>query len=288
MGVADIIPGVSGGTIALITGIYDQLIDAIRSIDGMALRKLLRFDIPGFIEHVHIKFLVTLLLGIGSAILCMARLINHFMLEYPIQVWSLFFGLIAASVFVVAHRIERFTFATGISCALATIAAFLLVGMIPVRTPETAWFVFCCGAIAICAMILPGISGAFILLMLGKYEYITGALKNPFALDNFLVIVVFLAGALVGIIVFSRILHYLLHRWHSITVSVLTGFMLGAMRKVWPWKEVLDFSIVRGKVHVLQECNVLPVVNAELYVALALMFCGAMAVFFLERISQKS
>jgi putative membrane protein len=288
MGVADIIPGVSGGTIAFITGIYDQLVDAIRSVDMNGGRKLIGLDIAGFIEHVHCRFLFFFLMGIGGAIVSMARVMNHLMTAYPVPVWSLFFGLIAASSIVVGRKVERFTAVNAAFCLVGLAAGFSLVGMIPVHTPETLWFLFLCGAIAICAMILPGISGAFILLMLGKYEFVTAALKNPFVWSNLEVILVFLGGACIGIVVFSRLLHYLLSRWHGATVSVLTGLMLGAMRKVWPWKEVLESVMVRGKEHVLRAQNVLPDLNGDLWAALALMAFGAAVVFFLDRVSRHS
>ncbi|WP_250645491.1 DUF368 domain-containing protein [Salidesulfovibrio onnuriiensis] len=285
MGAADIIPGVSGGTIAFITGIYDQLVDAIHSFDTAFLRRLLRFNLPGVLEHAHLKFLFFLLSGIALAIVGMARVMHFMLSQHPVEIWSLFFGLIAASIYIVGKRIERLNTANLLLCALGALGSYLLVGMIPVATPETLWFVFLCGSIAICAMILPGISGAFILLMLGKYEYITRTLKNPFLMENMEIILVFLAGAGLGIIVFSRLLHYLLHRWHAATVSVLTGFMVGALRKVWPWKEVLESAVIRGKVHVLREQNVLPDLGGELVSALCLMIAGMLVVLALDRLS---
>jgi len=288
MGVADIIPGVSGGTIAFISGIYDQLVDAIRSVDATGLRKLLHLDFAGLIAHVHVRFLFFLLIGIAVAVVGMARIMNTLLIEYPVPVWSLFFGLIAASSVVVGRKVEKINITNVLLGVVGIVFAFSLVGMIPMRTPESLWFIFFCGSIAICAMILPGISGAFILLMLGKYEYITGALKNPFLWENLEIILIFLAGAAIGIIVFSRLLHYLLARWHGATVSVLTGLMIGAMRKVWPWKEVLETVVVRGKEHVLRAQNVLPDMNGELWTALGLMALGAVAVLVLDRVSRDS
>ncbi|ADU62845.1 MULTISPECIES: DUF368 domain-containing protein [Pseudodesulfovibrio] len=287
MGVADIIPGVSGGTIAFITGIYTQLVDAIRSFDFAFVRRVVTLDFSGALASVHLRFLACLLCGILTAVVGMARLMNHMLHVHPIEIWSLFFGLIAASVYVVGREIRPLGPANLGLVALGTAGSYALVGMIPVSTPETLPFIFLCGAIAICAMILPGISGAFLLLMLGKYEYVTRTLRNPFVLDNFLVIVVFAGGAAAGIIVFSRVLHYLLYRWHAATVSVLTGFMIGALRKVWPWKEALETSVIGGKVHVLREQNILPGgVDAELFLAIGLALAGAMAVLLLDRVSR--
>jgi putative membrane protein len=285
MGGADIIPGVSGGTIAFITGIYTQLVDAIRSFDVSFARKLFSLDISGALASVHLRFLACLLFGILTAVVSMARVMHYMLNTHPIEIWSVFFGLIAASIYVVGREIKPMNAVNAGFVMLGAIGSFMLVGMIPVTTPETLPFIFLCGAIAICAMILPGISGAFLLLMLGKYEYITGTLKNPFVADNLLIIGVFAAGACAGIVVFSRVLHYLLHRWQAPTVAVLTGFMLGALRKVWPWKEVLESTTIRGKVHVLREQNVLPNLDVDLFFAIALAVAGVIVVLLLDKMS---
>ncbi|MDD3310805.1 DUF368 domain-containing protein [Pseudodesulfovibrio sp.] len=287
MGAADIIPGVSGGTIAFITGIYEQLVDAIRSFDVRMVRRLLALDFAGALAGTHLRFLACLLFGILTAVVSMARGM-HYMLQYhPVEIWSLFFGLIGASIYVVGREINPLNLRAMIFVALGAAGSYALVGMIPVSTPETLPFIFFCGAIAICAMILPGISGAFLLLMLGKYEFVTGTLKNPFLLDNFVVLLTFAAGAGIGIIVFSRVLHYLLHRWHALTVSTLTGFMIGALRKVWPWKEVLETATIRGKVHVLREQNVLPAsLDHQVFLAVALAVAGVAVVLLLDRLSR--
>lgn len=287
MGAADIIPGVSGGTVAFITGIYTELVDAIRSFDLPFARKLITLDLPGALAGAHLRFLLCLLFGILTAVVGMARVMHYMLNTHPVEIWSLFFGLILASIYVVGREIKPFTLINIFFIMIGAVGSFLLVGMIPVTTPETLPFIFLCGSIAICAMILPGISGAFLLLMLGKYEYITGTLKNPFLYDNFIVIAVFAAGAVSGIVVFSRVLHYLLHRWHAATVSLLTGFMIGALRKVWPWKEVLDSVTIRGKLHVLREQNVLPGgMDGEIFVAICLVMAGAVAVFMLDHVSR--
>jgi len=288
MGGADIIPGVSGGTIAFITGIYSQLVDAIRSFDAQAVRRLVRLDLKGALAGVHARFLACLLFGILTAVVAMAGIMNYMLNTHPVEIWSLFFGLITASIFVVGREIKPLNGVNMGFILLGTVGSYLLVGMIPVSTPETPAFIFLCGSIAICAMILPGISGAFLLLMLGKYEYVTRTLKNPFLWDNFVVIATFAAGAVVGIVLFSRVLHFLLSRWHAATVSVLTGFMIGALRKVWPWKEVLESAVIRGKMHVLRTQNVLPDgFTGEVALALGLFALGVLVVVVLERLSNR-
>lgn len=286
MGGADIIPGVSGGTIAFITGIYEQLVDAIRSFDIAFVRRLLAFDIPGALATAHVRFISCLLFGILTAVVSMASVMNYMLHTHPVEIWSLFFGLIAASIHVVGKEIGTLNAVNLCFVGLGAVGSYLLVGMIPVVTPETLPFIFLCGSIAICAMILPGISGAFLLLMLGKYEYVTRTLKNPFVWDNFVVIAVFAAGAATGIVLFSRILHFLLHKFHAATIAVLTGFMIGALRKVWPWKEVLESTVIRGKMHVLREQNVLPgQFDGEVLLAVGLACAGVAIVLMLERLS---
>ncbi len=286
MGVADIIPGVSGGTMAFITGIYDQLIDSIRSFNGSFIKKLIKFDLTGAIAIPHLKFIIPLLFGIVLAMVSMARIIHELLLTHPVQVWSLFFGLIASSILVVGRRVGNFSLKNIFFGVLGAIFSFILVGLIPVSTPDSLWFVFMCASISICAMILPGISGAFILLLLGKYEYITGALRNPANPENTAILIAFVCGCAFGISVFSRALHYFLEKHHGVTVSILTGFMAGAMRKIWPWKEVLDSIVVRGKTHVLSEANILPpAYDGDFAMAVGFMVVGFVTVIFLEWVS---
>ncbi len=288
MGTADIIPGVSGGTIALITGIYEDLLKAIKSAGVRAVGKIARFDLKSAIAEIHIRFLFCLFLGIGIAIISLARIMNHLIHNQPVFTWSLFFGLIIASIFAVGAKVRDRTGNSALSFFAGAASAWFIVGLIPVSTPEDLWFIFITGFIAICAMILPGISGAFFLLILGKYEFITGTLKNPFLLDNIVVIVIFCLGCLGGLLGFSRILSYLLSRWNSITLAFLTGLMAGALRKIWPWKAVLEEKIIRGKVHVLKEQNIFPTeLNSELFIAIGLMTVGFMTVIILERLSKK-
>lgn len=288
MGSADIIPGVSGGTIALITGIYEKLLQAIKSINITACKHLLKFDIKGFVSEVHLRFLLSLFLGISVAILSLARIMNYLLHHYPVYTWSLFFGLITASIFVVGHKILNWSMSACLLLAAGALTAYLIVNMIPVSTPETMAFIFTSGFIAICAMILPGLSGAFILLILGKYEFITGTLKNPFILENMLVIIVFCAGCAAGLLSFSRLLNYLIQKYYDQSLAFLTGLMVGSMTKIWPWKEAIATKMIRGKVHVLSERNILPgSLDAEFYSALFLAGIGLAIVFTLEKLSKQ-
>lgn len=287
MGTADIIPGVSGGTIAFITGIYYQLLEAIASVNLNFIQSFFRFDWKSALAEIHIRFLVPLILGIGLAVVSTARLMHYLLKDHPVPTWSLFFGLIGASILVVGKEIQDWKTGTP-SIVIGTAAAFGIVGLIPVHTPETWWFILLCGMIAICAMILPGISGSFILLILGKYEFITGAIKNPFDLQNMIILCIFLVGCVIGILGFSRVLSYFLKHYHNITISVLTGLMIGAMRKVWPWKEVLDTQTIRGKVYVIREQNVLPQIDSSFFLAVGIMVIGFVFVILLERWARRT
>ncbi len=289
MGSADIIPGVSGGTIAFITGIYSHWLAAIASINLVFVKKLISFDWKGALAEIHVRFLLALLLGIGIAILSTARLMHYLITTHPVLTWSLFFGLILASILVVGKEIENWKGSSLVFVGVGAVSAYVVVGLIPVTTPESWWFILFSGIIAICAMVLPGLSGSFILLILGKYEFITGAIKNPFQLDNIVIIVLFGCGCVIGIIGFSRILKYFLAHYRNATMGILTGFMIGAMRKVWPWKEVLETKVIRGKVHVLQEQNILPPqFDSQLIFAIALIMIGFAFVLFLEKMSQSA
>jgi putative membrane protein len=286
MGSADVIPGVSGGTIALITGIYEDLIQAIRSLDVTMIQKLLKLDLKGAMASIHIRFLLSLFAGIGIAIISLARLMNFLINYHPVFTWSLFFGLIAASILVVSRKVAFWTLRTGISLAIGIAAAAFIVNLIPITTPETLWFIFLCGIIAICAMILPGISGAFILLILGKYEFITATLKNPFLPQHLIIIIVFCLGCLIGLLGFSRLLNYLLKNFHNLTMAFLTGLMVGAMPKIWPWKQILATQIINGKSHITWGSNIVPeAFNTEVLAAIGLAIIGFVAVMVVERLA---
>jgi len=287
MGTADIVPGVSGGTIAFITGIYHNLLTAITSVNGKLFRQAFQLRFKEALAGLHLRFLLTLVLGIVVALISTAHLVHYLLAKHPVPTWSIFFGLITASIIVVAHSINN-RIASLPALILGTLLAYGITGLIPLNTPEEPWYIFFSGMIAICAMILPGLSGSFILLILGKYVFITSALRNPFTQDNLVIILIFTAGCIIGIIGFSRFLHYGIVRWHDFTLALLTGFMIGALRKVWPWKITLESQIIRGKEHVLHEENVWPLLNAELWIALLLMGVGFVAVLFLENISKKN
>lgn len=255
MGAADVVPGVSGGTIAFITGIYEELLGSIRSVNGEALRLLLRFNISGFWKHINGNFLVVLLAGIGLSIVSLSRLILYLLEFHSEMLWAFFFGLIVASAVVVAKKITRWTLGVVLAGLLGVALAYYITVATPAQTPDAYWFVFLSGAIAICAMILPGISGSFILVLLAKYEFIMLALKEL----RISVILTFGLGCITGILLFSHVLNWMLKNYHNVTVALLTGFMIGSLNKVWPWKQTLEtYTDRHGEVKPLVQENVLP------------------------------
>ena len=287
MGSADVIPGVSGGTIAFITGIYEELIQALKSFDSTLVKKVLKLDLVGALAGVHVRFLLCLFAGIGFAIFSFARLMNYLLNHYPIFTWSLFFGLIAASVLVVSRQVPIWTAGAGISLVAGTVVAVFIVNLIPMSTPDALWFIFLCGVVAICAMILPGISGAFILLILGKYEFITATLKNPLAPQQLMIIIVFCLGCLIGLLSFARLLNYFLKNFRPLTLAFLTGLMVGSIKKIWPWKEIIQTKIIHGKPFVIWGSNIMPqALNSEVLIALGLAIMGFIAVLIIERLAR--
>lgn len=239
MGGADVIPGVSGGTIAFISGIYDELLHAIKSIDADALLLLRKMEWAAFWRKINGSFLIAVLLGIVTSLISLAKVMTWLLKEQPIAVWSFFFGLILISAPLIMREIKRWTFATACMLVLGIAIAYLITVISPAQTPDNLAFIFFCGALAICAMILPGISGAFILLLLGKYEFMIHALTS----FNLSVILIFAAGCAVGLITFARVLSWMLDNFRFPALALLAGFMIGSLNKVWPWKEVVSYRV---------------------------------------------
>lgn len=255
MGAADVVPGVSGGTIAFITGIYETLLNSIKSVDVQALNYLKKFEIKSLWEHINGTFLLTLFAGIAVSFLSLSKVITYLLNTYPIQLWSFFFGLIVISALMVLREIKKWNAGVFVAIILGAVVAYFITAAVPSETPDAPWFLFIVGAVAICAMILPGISGSFIVLLFGKYEYLMAALKERSIAD----ILIFMAGCVVGILSFARVISWLFKKYHNITIGVLSGFMIGALNKVWPWKETVQTYIDRhNEVKPLYEVNILP------------------------------
>lgn len=255
MGAADVVPGVSGGTIAFITGIYGELIDSIKSVDGKALLLLVKFKWIDFWKRINGSFLLAVLLGVLVSILSLAKLISYLLDVHSIKVWSFFFGLVVISAITILREVKKWDIGVVVMLLLGIVIAYYITIATPASTPNHWWLVMLSGTIAICAMILPGISGAFILLILGKYEYVTGALHEL----NLPVIAIFIAGCIIGLLSFVRIISWILNKYYFKAVALLSGFMIGSLNKVWPWKEVVSFRVdSSGEQVVLQDRSILP------------------------------
>jgi len=289
MGSADVVPGVSGGTIAFITGIYDQLLNSIRSIDGSLLPLLLKWRLKDIWIRINGDFLVTLLMGILVSILTFSRVISFLLDNYPIQLWSFFFGLIIISSISIIKDIKQWNVWAILLLIFGTVLAFFITTMVPSSTPDTLFFTFISGSVAICAMILPGISGSFILLILGKYQDIINAIKD----FELVTILVFGGGCVVGILLFVRLLSYLINSFRDYTVAMLAGFMLGSLNKIWPWKVVKEYYVNSdGEQTPLVVENILPnqylsQLNKDPQLISALLFgaLGIMIVVIIEKIA---
>jgi putative membrane protein len=255
MGAADVIPGVSGGTIAFITGIYEELVHSIKSINARLLRTLFSEGIGPAWKQANGTFLATVLTGVLVSIFSLARLISWLLEHHQMLVWAFFFGLIIGSAIHVGRKITNWSAVTVIMLVAGTAIAYYITIATPATTPGTRWFVFVSGAIAISAMILPGISGSFILLLLGQYEFILNAVRDLKA-D---ILAIFGLGCVVGIIAFSNVISWLFRRYHDATLALLTGFMIGSLNKLWPWKEVVETRISsKGEVVPLLERSIWP------------------------------
>ncbi len=282
MGTADLIPGVSGGTIAFLFGIYDELLTSIKTVSGPFLSTLIKGHVKAAFALVPWRFLIPLLTGIFGAIFSLARLLSYLLDVYPAFVWAFFFGLVLASTWIVLKRVKKWSKALAIGFAIATVVTYFLVGAIPIETPKTLFVAFWSGAIAICAMILPGISGSFILLLLGQYQHILDSVVSK----DFVTLAVFATGCALGLSLFARFLTWLFKHHHDISVAVLAGIMLGSIRKIWPWKETISTRLnSHGELVPFIEKNIWPnSLDPTVLVIGGLIVAGILAVWYLEKL----
>lgn len=283
MGAADVIPGVSGGTIAFITGIYEELITSIGNVNLRLFKTLKNEGFKAFWEQLNGNFLLSLFIGIGFSVFTLMRIAHYLLEHHPIQIWAFFFGLVLASVWYVAKQVEHWRFSTYSIFILGAIIAFGVTQLTPASGASNEIYLFFSGAIAICAMILPGISGAFILLLLGVYKDISEAVSR----FDFEVIIIVALGAIIGLLSFSKILKWLFYHYKNLTLALLSGFILGSLNKIWPWKKVLKTETVKDKVLVVSEKSVLPNAfegDSHLALAIILFIIGFITIILLEKI----
>jgi putative membrane protein len=236
MGAANIIPGVSGGTVALITGIFEELIDSIKSFDIKALKLLFTGKFREFSQHVNFNFLVSVFLGVGISIFSLAKLLEFLFNNYPVYIWAYFFGLILASVYFVGKSIEKWNASVVVTFIVGTAAALSISFLNPANENDSFFYLIICGVVAICSMILPGLSGSFVLILLGNYRLLINAIGNI----RFDVLLPIIIGAGVGLVAFSHLLSWVYKKYRNETISTLTGFILGSLAIIWPWKNSFD------------------------------------------------
>lgn len=286
MGAADVVPGVSGGTMALILGIYRRLLEAIRAFDATLLRLLARGRLQAGAEHVDIRFLIPLGLGILGAILFFTRVVSlpRLLHEYPEQIYALFFGLIVGSIIVLMRGMGRLRWLDLLSLAGGTLLGMVIVSAVPFETPVDSWFIFLCGALAICAMILPGISGSFILLLLRKYEYVFNAIGH----FEFSVIVPFALGAVSGLLLFSRVLVWLLKNYYRVTLFAIVGMLVASLWLLWPF-QARSYEVIRGKEQLIYSTPIWPAqLGGGEILAVCLCAAGIAAVFTIGALARRT
>jgi putative membrane protein len=292
MGAADAVPGVSGGTIAFMTGIYEELIFSLKQCSVSAVKVLFQNGIKAAWQHINGTFLLALFSGIIISVLTLSRVVLYLLANHPILLWSFFFGLILAAVWSVIRHIDKWKTDVIATFLIGTIGAFLITTISPTTIETSPLIVFLSGMIAICAMILPGISGSFILLLLGMYGPMLTAVKEW----QFMTLFIFIGGCVTGLLSFSHVLSWMFKHYKTVTLALLGGFMLGSLNKVWPWKQTIESVIDRhGKEIPLVQNNILPhtfeALNTQpayMWYAIILMFLGVGMVVVLEKMGHKS
>ena len=306
MGAADVVPGVSGGTIAFITGIYEEFLETISNLKFGLFKTWKSQGFKAMWTEMNGNFLAAIFLGIGISILSLAKLLTHLLENHPILLWSFFFGLIIASIWLVGKTVEKWNIKTITALILGTAIAFGITLVSPSAESANLFYIFICGSLAICAMILPGISGSFILLLLGAYTTILGSLTGMmdavkekaweiFA-GHFTIIALFMAGCVFGLIAFSKVLNYAFKNFKNVTIATLTGFLIGSLNKIWPWKNTLEWRTDRhGELVPKIQENISPSTFTEitgepnfLMYAILLSLLGVLLIVLLERFGAKN
>lgn len=282
MGAANVIPGVSGGTIALITGIFERLINAIKRFNGTAVRLFFTGQWRAFAAHIDLTFLLLVFAGIGLAILSLAKLLDYLFVHYPTLLWAFFFGLVLASVYFVGKTVKKWHSASVLSLLVGAILAGSISVLSPASENSETWYLLICGVVAMCSMILPGLSGSFVLVLLGNYQLVMIQAVSQFQLDILLPVG---AGAVVGLLAFSHLLSWLLKRFPDSTIALLTGFILGSLGVLWPWKNALTEQF-GDKIKVVGYDYFLPETNFEFALALLLFVAGIALIWLTEKSAQ--
>lgn len=290
MGAANVIPGVSGGTIALITGIFERLILAIKSFDAVAIKLFFTGKIKDFIKHTDLYFLISVFFGMIVSVVSLAKLLEFLFATYPVFVWSFFFGLILASVYYVGKTIEKWKISVIITFIIGAAFAVLISMLNPATQNDSFWYLIICGVVAICSMILPGLSGSFVLILLGNYELVMIQAVSNF---DFHILIPVAIGAVVGLIAFSHILSWIFKKYKDQTIAILTGFILGSLSILWPWKDAIykidvngDYILNKGERIIQGYSKFLPEsFTNEVIIAILLMIVGIISIAVIEKLA---
>ena len=283
MGAANVIPGVSGGTIALVTGVFERLINAIKSIDGQAFRLLFTGRIHELMLHVDLVFLIALFAGVGTAIISLAKVLKFLFEYYPVHIWSFFFGLVLASIFFVGRTVKKWSAAPAISFLVGTAIAVMISVMSPASENSALYYLVLCGVVGVCSMILPGLSGSFVLVLMGNYQLV---MINAVSDFNLAVLIPVGIGAVVGLIAFSHLLSWVLKKFPDQTIAILTGFITGSLGILWPWKTAIT-KIFGEKVKTIGYDWHLPQLNGEFASAVIVFLLGVAAIVLTEWLAGK-
>ncbi len=290
MGAANVIPGVSGGTIALITGIFERIINAIKSFDGTAIKLLFKGKIKELIKHTDLYFLIAVFIGMVASVVSLAKLLEFLFVHYPVFVWAYFFGLILASVYYVGKRINKWSLSVIVAFIIGASSAIVISMLNPAAQNDSFFYLIICGVVAICSMILPGLSGSFILILLGNYELVMIQAVNNFDLKILLPVMI---GAIGGLIAFSHILSWIYNKHKDQTISVLTGFILGSLGILWPWKNEIysvdmagNYILKNGEKIIQGYTKYIPEsFNTEVIIAIFLIIIGIITISLIEKIA---
>lgn len=295
MGTANVIPGVSGGTIALITGIFERLIDSLKSFNVHALKLILKRDFKAFVKHTDLQFLSVVLLGMMASIFSVAKLLSYLFDNFPIFIWSYFFGLIIASIWLVGKTITKFNFAVILSLILGTAFAASITILSPAVENDSFFYLVICGVVAVCSMILPGISGSFVLVLMGNYELVLRSITK-FNIVNLIAVGL---GCVIGLPAFSHLLSWLYKKFKNQTIAALTGFILGSLAVIWPWKNSFDSArniipvnefgakvdefgkLIKTEVFAYE--RILPNIDGQFFAAIVIAILGFLSIYILEK-----
>ncbi|MGF7139337.1 DUF368 domain-containing protein [Roseimarinus sediminis] len=292
MGAANVVPGVSGGTIALITGIFEKLIDSIKAVDLQAVKLLFTGKFSGFARKINLDFLVAVFLGVVVSILSIAKLFGFLLIHYPVYIMAFFFGLILASIYFVAKTVTRWNLTVIISFAIGTVVAILLSILEPAQENSSMLYLFVCGIVATCSMILPGLSGSFVLILLGNYQLVMIDAVNQLDLKILLPVVV---GAVAGLVFFANLLSWVFKKFRNPTISLLSGFILGSLGIIWPWKNEIPATNSAGEL-ILKDGE--PIItaydwfvpermNTEVIIAIGLILLGILIIWATELLASR-